>query len=388
MPACSRAQQRGQQRVVLHDEDPARPPARFGHGSPGQMQVLGPDHVQSGAVGEEPELRAGARIEVHQVVDAGDRVEPEVEVEDAAVVQGRREAGRGLLHGGARQPGPHRGQPGARRPGALLAPGAADQEPPALGRVPVEEPVGFRRVRQSALQQQGAARLRGPLVQPRRLLRAADQRGAAQARRQQPGAAPFGHRRQPELRGGVCCLARAAGQHRRGVRDLGAGADGGQFCLVRQPGRQQRCHRRQQVPSGEPGREPGGTDRPPVVQRNEHGGPADRLGRRQQRAFQLGVGRRAARPCRGRGCVHPVQEAGAAHRADPRADERVHLHPGTPQRPGGSQGAVVVRVRIESQQQRGGRPWRTTAWGMSFRRGVGGRGENPADGSSGFRTGG
>ena len=72
-------------------------------------------------------------------------VAAEVEVEDAAVAERRRQPFRQRLHLRVGRPAAHRGQPRAARPGALLAAGAAAAHRPGPVGVPVEEPVAVGR---------------------------------------------------------------------------------------------------------------------------------------------------------------------------------------------------------------------------------------------------
>jgi hypothetical protein len=69
--------------VVLHQEATTVLWCTGWHWAAGQVQVRGDHHVDARGVGEQPELRTQAWVEVQQLVPAIPGVEAVVEVDDA-----------------------------------------------------------------------------------------------------------------------------------------------------------------------------------------------------------------------------------------------------------------------------------------------------------------
>ncbi|MCF0091149.1 hypothetical protein B0E37_06269 [Streptomyces sp. MH192] len=350
LAALRRAPQRGQRGVVLHDEAPPGAGRGRGQRTVRQVQVQRADDVQPGGVREQPELRPGAGIEVEQVVGARAGLTAEVQVEDAPVAQGTDQPLRQRRHRRVDRPLPGRGQPRPARPGAVLAPGAARAQRALPVGVAVEEPVAVGPRRQERLEQQPAARLRRARVQLPRLPRRAQHHRAPQPGpgRQQPGTAPLGHHREPQpLRPGDR-LGGAVGDEGERVRHAHPGAQSGQFGLVRDFFGERPGPRGQQEGGGEPFPQPAHRDRPRVVHRDQHGGPADPRGDPVQHGGDVG-GTGAGRRRR----MQPAEEPGAAHRTGGAVGDQVHLHSRPAERAHRAQRSVVEGIPVDPQQNCG-----------------------------------
>lgn len=342
--------ERGERRVVLRHEGPAGQRGGRRQRTVGQIQVQRTHHVEPRPVREEPELGAGPRIEVEQVVRARGVLAAEVQVEDAAVAERRRQPFRQRLHGGVRGPAAHRGQPRPARPGAQLAARAAAAHRPGPVRVPVEEPVLVRRRRQERLEQQSAARLLGAAAQRVGLPRRAQYRRAAQVRTrgQQPGAAPLRDHGQPEApdRGGRLC--RGVGRECRRMRDARGLAHGGQFGLVGDAFGETGGGEGKQIAGREGVPHPVHRDRARVIHWDQYGGtghPGRHSAQRQRDVGGRGVG------CGRR--MHPVDKARSAHRTSGGIGDHVHIDSGPAEGAYGSQRSVVKGIPVDSQKYGG-----------------------------------
>ncbi|PPS68768.1 hypothetical protein BZZ08_07368 [Streptomyces sp. MH60] len=349
VPLAGRTQG-AQRRVVLHHEHPPRPRCPLRQRAVGEVQVQGPYDVQSGGVGEQPELGAGTRVEVEQVIAARRAAAPEVEVEDAPVAQLRGDPLGERLHSRVRRPAAHRRQTGAARPGPGLAAGAARPDRAGAVGVPVEEPVPVGTRRQERLEQQPAARLLGPPVQLPGLPRRAHQHRAAQpaARGHQPGPAPLRHHRQAQPPRRPRRLRRAVRDQGLGVRDVQGGAHTGQFRLVGHARGQLTRLVGQQIRGLQFRPRPAHRHGARVVHRNQHRGPREPRGEAAQDRRDLG-GRRARR----RRGVQPAQVTGGADRALCAVGDHVHVHPRAAERTHGAQRSVVKGIPVDPQQNGG-----------------------------------
>ncbi len=349
-PAAAHRTQRSQRRVVLHHEGPPRPRRPLGKRSARHVQVQGTDHVETRRVGEQPELRAGPRIEVQQVVLARRTAATEVQVEHAPVAQLGHDPPGERRHPRVRRPASGRGQPGTARPGPRLASGPARADDPAPVGVPVDEPVPVPPRRQVRLQQQPAPRLPRAQGQFPGLPRRTHQHRAAQpaARRQQPRPAPLRHHRQPQPRGGPRGLRRGVRDHGPRVRHAQRGTDTRQFRLVGDVLGQGPGGRRQQVAGSQfPARAAHG-HRPGVVHRHQHGRPPDP--RRDPPQYRRDLGRGRAGRRRG---VHRADVPGRGHGAARAVGDHVHLHARPAERAHGPQRPVVEGVPVDPQQYGG-----------------------------------
>ena len=196
-PVADRAQ-----RVVVLDQEAAVPGhlARR-HRLPGEIEIRGPDDIETGAGGEQPELRPEPRVEIQQLVLGVPRVEAQVEIEDPAEADGGRHRGDLLPQPAVRHRPAQAGQPGVGGVGAVLDPGERGLATAGRVEVPVEEPVLSRGRRDVLLQHQPGARLVSTRTYLLQFRRRPDDRGAPQprARGPPPGGGELGDERESRL---------------------------------------------------------------------------------------------------------------------------------------------------------------------------------------------